>query len=48
LLEINKLSYSEMSKKYGVSDNAIRKWFLAYGVNPPKKHKNKLHQQMDN
>jgi len=28
--EINKLGYSAVGRKYGVSDNAIRKWLKAY------------------
>jgi hypothetical protein len=30
-------SYVAVGKKYGVSDNAIRKWFKSYNVEPPKR-----------
>lgn len=36
--EIEDTSYIAVGKKYGVSDNAIRKWVKAYGNEPPKKH----------
>jgi hypothetical protein len=39
--EIEETSYIAVGKKYGVSDNAIRKWIKAYGNVPPKKHKDK-------
>lgn len=29
------MSVSAVGRKYGVTDNAIRKWFRGYGVNPP-------------
>lgn len=32
-------SYNEIGRRFGVSDNAIRRWFKYYGVVPPKKHK---------
>lgn len=32
--EIKESSYVAVGKKYGVSDNAIRKWVKAYGLNP--------------
>lgn len=35
--EIEDTSYVAVGKKYGVSDNAIRKWVKAYGDEPPKK-----------
>jgi hypothetical protein len=28
--EINELGYSAVGRKYGVSDNAVRKWLKAY------------------
>ena len=28
--EIDKLGYSGVGRKYGVSDNAVRKWLKAY------------------
>jgi transposase-like protein len=28
--EIEKLGYSGVGRKYGVSDNAVRKWIKAY------------------
>jgi very-short-patch-repair endonuclease len=34
--EIKELGYVGTGKKYGVSDNAIRKWIRSYGENPPK------------
>jgi len=39
--EVEETSYLAVGKKYGVSDNAIRKWIKAYGNVPPKKHKDK-------
>jgi hypothetical protein len=39
LKEIEETSYVAVGKKYGVSDNAIRKWVKAYGNEPPRKHK---------
>lgn len=30
--EIKQASFSEVGRKYGVSDNAIRKWLLGYGM----------------
>lgn len=38
LKEIEETSYVAVGKKYGVSDNAIRKWMKAYGHEPPKKY----------
>lgn len=38
--EIEETSYIAVGKKYGVSDNAIRKWIIAYGKEPVKKHNN--------
>ena len=35
--DVSKMSYVAVGKKYGVSDNAIRKWFSSYGIKPPKK-----------
>ena len=32
-------SYQELGRLYGVSDNAIRKWFKLEGEVPPKKYK---------
>jgi RNA polymerase-binding transcription factor DksA len=40
--EVLETSYLAVGKKYGVSDNAVRKWFRAYGVDPPKKHKKSI------
>lgn len=34
---VEKHSYLEIGRMYGVSDNAIRKWFKSYGAAPPKK-----------
>ena len=31
--EINKMGYSAVGRKYGVSDNAVRKWLKAYEQN---------------
>jgi 5-methylcytosine-specific restriction endonuclease McrA len=39
--EIKETSYVAVGKKYGVSDNAIRKWVRAYGNEPQRKHKAK-------
>lgn len=36
---VKNYSYVEVGRRFGVSDNAIRKWFKHYGVNPPKKSK---------
>lgn len=41
LKDIAETSYVSTGKKYGVSDNAIRKWIKAYGSTPPKKYKMK-------
>lgn len=32
-------SYIEVGRRFGVSDNAVRKWFKYYGLEPPKKYK---------
>ena len=37
LKEVKETSYRETGEKYGVSDNAIRKWIKTYGGVPPKK-----------
>lgn len=42
LKEVNIYGYRGTGKKYGVSDNAIKKWIKNYGGIPPRKHKNKL------
>ena len=42
LKEVVETNYSVVGKKYGVSDNAIRKWIKNYGATPPKKHKPKI------
>ncbi len=34
--DVMRMSYLAVGTKYGVSDNAVRKWFRAYGVEPPK------------
>ena len=39
LCEIGESSYSEVGRRYGVSDNAIRKWVRAEGVTPPRVHR---------
>ena len=36
LCEIGESSYREVGRRYGVSDNAIRKWLRAEGVTPPR------------
>jgi hypothetical protein len=36
LREIDRLGYVAVGEKYGVSDNAIRKWIRAEGVEPPR------------
>jgi hypothetical protein len=36
LCEIEELGYVGVGRKYGVSDNAIRKWLRAEGVEPPR------------
>ncbi len=36
---IQTYSYTEIGRRYGVSDNAVRKWFSSYGVSPPRKYK---------
>ncbi len=35
--EINELTYKEVGRKYGVSDNCIKKWIRNSGNIPPKK-----------
>lgn len=35
-------TYVEIGQQFGVSDNAVRKWFKGYGVEPPKKQKMRL------
>lgn len=37
--EIADNSFLALSRKYGVSDNAIRRWCKAYGINPSKGNK---------
>lgn len=37
LCEIDELGYSGVGRKYGVSDNAVRKWLRAEGVEPPRR-----------
>lgn len=32
--ELKESSFVQVGKKYGVSDNAIRKWLKFYGINP--------------
>ena len=36
LCEIDRLGYVAVGKRYGVSDNAIRKWIRAEGLEPPR------------
>ena len=36
LAEVEELGYVAVGKKYGVSDNAVRKWLRAEGVQPPR------------
>lgn len=36
--ELQNLSFVKVGKKYGVSDNTIRKWLKAYGVDPKTIH----------
>lgn len=43
--EIRNLSFSQLSKKYGVSDNAIRKWCKNYNLPSLKKEINSLDNQ---
>lgn len=33
---IKRYSYVEVGRRFGVSDNAVRKWFKCHGVQPPK------------
>lgn len=35
----NKTSLLQIGKKYGVSDNAVRKWFISYGIPIPVRKK---------
>lgn len=37
--EIDKSTYKEIGRKYGVSDNCIKKWIRRSGIEPPKKRK---------
>lgn len=37
--EIKLSNYCDVGKKYNVTDNTIRKWFIYYDVIPPKKNK---------
>lgn len=37
--ELKTKSYLQLGRKYGVSDNAIRKWFKLAGEKPPRKRK---------
>jgi hypothetical protein len=37
LAEIERLGYVAVAKKYGVSDNAIRKWLRVDGIEPPRR-----------
>ena len=36
---INKNSYAEVGRQFGVSDNCIRKWIKSYNIEVPKKRK---------
>ena len=38
LEDVNTTSYIATGKKYGVSNTAIKKWIISYGVKPPKKY----------
>src|SRR6266480_4613309 len=37
LAEIDQLGYVAVGRQYGVSDNAIRKWLRADGIDPPRR-----------
>lgn len=37
--EIKNSSFCAVGKKYGVSDNAVRKWIIQYGIDPSIFHK---------
>ena len=37
LREVDELGYVAVGKKYGVSDNAVRKWLRVEGVTPPRR-----------
>jgi len=36
LHDVDTIGYVATGKKYGVTDNTIRKWFKSYGVEPPR------------
>ena len=42
LNDVSEMSYLDVGKKYGVSDNAVRNWIKRYGIDPPRK----LNQQL--
>ena len=35
---INKKPFTQIGKMYGVSDNAVRKWCIIYGITCKSKH----------
>ncbi|HYF24760.1 MAG TPA: HNH endonuclease [Baekduia sp.] len=37
LAEVDELGFSAVGRKYGVSDNAVRKWLRSAGVEPPRR-----------
>ena len=39
--EVDQVGYEAVGRKYGVSGVAIRKWFVAYGVEPPRRRKDR-------
>jgi hypothetical protein len=44
--DLNTLSWVAVGKKYGVSDNAVRKWAKKYGVTPPENHTKIVHNNI--
>lgn len=40
--QVERHGYSGTGRLYGVSDNAIRKWILSYGVTPPRRPRGPL------
>jgi transposase-like protein/5-methylcytosine-specific restriction endonuclease McrA len=41
LKEVQERSYRSVGEKYGVTDNAVRRWIREYNATPPKKYKAK-------
>jgi hypothetical protein len=47
LREVDELGYVAVGRKYGVSDNAIRKWLRSEGIEPPRRRNPKRRRGSD-